>query len=291
MFAFLENKLNMTYNKNFEKQISDDEIDLKKALLQFFLIIRKWLKLFVAFIIAGLLIGFLMYLTENPLYQSNLVLRTKILQKADFKSLISNIDKLLQESNYGTISENFALDSLTSSELKSIEIDDSFHEESENTIQINVMVSDYEALDELQRGIIHYLESNDYIEIRRELHKEKLAALIEKLNFEIENIEELKQEFNQGNILPQGESGSNIVFMDPSKLNREALELYQQVLNFEEELKLIESIQIISEFNVYKKPVSPILKDHLANGLIIGFFFSIIIVAFLELNNRVLKHS
>lgn len=264
----------------------DDEIDLGELILNVSHIIKRNAKLILGLVIIGLVIGLAFYFLSGRTYRSSMVLSSGMLTAANGSSLINTLDRLIEEGNYGLLSQKLNLTEDQVKLLGNIEVS-SISEEAdeditENIFRINVEVNDNDVLDSLEYGIIHYLENNTYVKRRIEIKRENLEALINKISHEMQEIDSLKDNVTE-NMVANAE-GMSFVMVDPVNIYREGIALFEQELNLQRELALVDNIQVIQSFTRFDMPVSPRIR-HILMGPLVGFILSIILIFLKETNN------
>lgn len=278
----------MASEKNYSnyKNGPDDEIDLGELILNVSNIIKKNAKLILVLIIIGLVIGLAFYFISGRTYRSSMVLSSGMLTGANGSSLINTLDRLIVEKNYDLLSQKLALSEEQVKLLGNIEVSSISAEDdesiTENIFRINVEVSNNDVLDSLEYGIIHYLENNTYVKRRIGIKRENLEALIGKISHEMQEIDSLKEDVTE-NIIANAE-GMSFVMVDPVNIYREGIALFQQELDLQRELALVDNIQVIESFTRFESPVSPRVR-HILMGPLVGFILSIILIFLKETNN------
>ena len=258
---------------------NDDEIDLKDLLKRTINVLERGVKIIFLSILLGAILGVGYFLNSKETFQSSLVLRSNILVLANIKSLLNPIEQLLDEGNSGLLAQTLMLDENAVESLNSLEVESVFEKESDNKeeeasyFEITATVADNAILPALQKGIIAYLQNNDFVKRRVAIKEESLKALIKQVDNELKEIELLKKRVEDGSVLTSG--SSNVVLMEPSNLYQQSLMMAEKKQTYVEELALVESIQVVKDFTPFSKPSSPswvlCLVVGLAGGLIIGF--------------------
>lgn len=258
---------------------NDDEIDLKDLLKKIINVLERGLKIIFLSILLGAILGAGYFLYAKETFRSSMVLRSDILVLANIKSLISPLEQLLEEGNSELLAQNLILDENAVELLNKLEVESVFEKEADNKeeeasyFEVTATVSANSILPALQKGIIAYLQNNDFVKRRVAIKEEGLKALIKQVDNELKEIELLKKRVEDGSVLTSG--GSNVVLMEPSNLYQQSLLMAEKKQEFVEELALVESIQVVKDFTPFNQPSSPswvlCLVVGLAGGLIIGF--------------------
>ena len=275
--SFIHRNINMNENTN-PSHYNDDEIDLKDLLKKIIGALERGTKIIFLSVLLGAILG-LGYFFRSPVtFQSSLVLSSNILKIENIQALFNPIGLLLDEGNLELLGQEFQVNDSIATGLQGIEVASIFEKESENEeevsyFEITATVRDSQILPELQKGIIHYLENNEFVKKRVELNQNKFETLIKQVDNELKEIDLLKKRIEEGGILSSG--GSNVVLMEPSNLFEQSLLMMEKKQKYIESLALVQSIDVVKGFTPFNDPSSPswtlCLVVGLAGGLIIGF--------------------
>ena len=268
--------------QNSERQLPSDEIDLGELLLKLFKIVNRNKFTLLILTALGVALGTLNYYLKEPIYESSMMLRSDILTEAYSETLTDNLKRLIQERNDALLSEKLSITAEEASHLVDIKVESV---EEANTpvgavkniiFLISVEITDNGILENLQAGIVNFLENNEFVKKRIDLRRKRFEALVSQVNVEIKEIDSLKKRMNEGIIYNQ--QGANLVVLDPSNVYEKALSLFKEELTYQENLELIDSIQLIEGFTAFKNPIAPRLSISGGSGLLVGLFLALIIV-------------
>ena len=158
---------------------------------------------------------------------------------------------------------------------------------------ITVEVFSNELLQNIQKGIVGYLEANDYVERRLAVEEENLKALKGKLQEERLKLDNLKalMAASYTQLSEKGRTGSNNVILgasesanDPLNVYREDIKLYNEELAISKKLALMENIEVIKSFTPFSKPSNRSIIYVVAYSLMVGLAAAFGIILLLELN-------
>lgn len=268
--------------QNSERQLPSDEIDLGELLLKLFKIVNRNKLILIIFTALGMAGGITRYYLKVPVYESSMMLRSDILTEAYSETLTDNLKRLIEERNDALLSEKLSITAEEASHLVDIKVESV---EEANTpvgavkniiFLISVEITDNGILENLQAGIVNFLENNEFVKKRIDLRRKRFEALVSQVNKEIKEIDSLKKRMNEGIIYNQ--QGANLVVLDPSNVYEKALSLFKEELTYQENLELIDSIQLIEGFTAFKNPIAPKLSLSGGSGLLVGLFLALIIV-------------
>jgi len=275
-----------------QKPVSNsDEIDLVELLAKIVIGIKNNIKLIIGAFIIGTIIGLAYYQLVPEIYESKMLISSDILTESYSKIMVSDLNKLIDEKNPGAISSKLQLSENQSNSLEEIEIKSSidkseFIKEQEKTyLTIICKSKDNSIWPDLQKSLINFFESNDFVKTRVEHRRKYITQIIEKIDKELIDLNELKARIVNGQITQSGKD--NLVLFDPTTVNSKILELNKEKINLQNSLETVNSIQLVEGFTVFEKPVSPKLSISLAAGASFGLLIVILLVVFKSLQKIV----
>ncbi len=263
--------------QNEVKQSPADEIDLGELLLKLSKIVNrnKWTMILLT--IAGMILGILHFSLKSPVFESSMMLRSNILTQAYSETLANNLKRLIEERNDTLLSRRLKVSIEEASHLKDIKVESVVETEAAegsagNVIFIiSVEVTDNAILNNLQTGIMSFLENNEFVKKRIDLKRDRLETLISKVKLEIQEIDSLKKRVNQA--ITYNEQGG-VVVLDPTNVYSKALALYKEELSYQQGLELIDSTQLIEGFTAFNRPIKPRMLHSAGGGLLAGLFLA-----------------
>ena len=267
-----------------ENSENNEEIDLGQLAIRIIKLGAKYRILIVLCALLGAIVGYTYYKLVNPVYSSSMMLQSDILTEAYSETLTENLKKLIDEKNNKALASKLSIEESQASQLVNIKVESvegsSGSEGTENIIfLISVETKDNSILPDLETGIISFLENNEFVKKRIDLKKVRFEALIDQMDAEGLELDSLKDLINSKLL---NEDGSNMVLLDPSNVYAQALKTYKEELNYQEQLALIESIQLIEGFTAFNRPLRPRLIMSLAVGLLAGLILSFIFILLRE---------
>jgi hypothetical protein len=237
------------------------------------------------FVFAGLCFG--LYLNSKPYYKSELTVNHIRFENDYCNMMVHNLNSYLDHrSNNKLLAEQLGIGVDYAKEVQYIafkpvnqhiskRFEDSVHVILPFIIEVEVYNND--VLDTLQKGILNYLESNEYATKRKMIETTNLNKISERVENEIQEIDSLKKLVNQS-VIPRG-TGSGIIFgepIDPVRIYYRGLELYEKKLSIEKVKKLNNSFEILIGFSKNAKRSSSGKLTYLGSGAMIGYFLGLI---------------
>jgi len=271
-----------------EKVNKSEEFEFFDIFLKGVNIIRTNFLIILLFFFVGTALGLAYYYTTKKVYESKMVISSAILTRSYSKALIDVLNRHRREVNHKAIMSLLNVSEKTAKAIVYLDIENLSQiddlKETDRFI-ITASVLDQEIFPELQRGLIHYLETNEFVRIRVEQNENYLKQMVAKMEAEIKDMEEFKQKIITGAFF---ESARGNVMFDPTTVNSKILELTKEKINLQNNLALVNSVQVIEGFTLFEMPTSPRLSISLISGSFVGLFFVAILIAFKSIR-RLLK--
>jgi hypothetical protein len=283
---------------------TDDEISLKQvfrsiknALATFFLAIwkvclftAKHYKTFSATLAIGLIVAYIVYLLLlwfKPIYTSKLILTSYRLTNDICHQIISTLEELADDEDNAPMLAKI----LNLSEKEAEQIHDIWYGNLNEKIEklykdsvamnlpfiVHVEVYDTAILDKLQRGIVNYLENNEFAAKRKILARQTLDSLKAEVHRNVKQLDSLKKTVEQS-IIPRS-SGTGIILgepIHPVSIYDKAIEMYRSKLKIQEDIALLTNVEVIEGFVKFIKPEWPKLWLNLLLGGIGGYLLGLI---------------
>ncbi len=271
------------------------DLDVVRLISRMAWAIRSNLLLIVILTSIGILVGLGISLMVKKQYESRMLLSSEVLPYPNLEGILETIDDLLKERNYEELKKRLQLDSAILASINSLETELLIENESEQVndirieyVSVKVRTLDTKALAPFQKALINYLHSNDYVKARVQQKKDFYVTLIKEVNKEIQSLEELKQNISSGTFFEVAKG--NIIF-DPTTVNSKILDLAKTKIEYENSLKLVESIHVIEGFAPYKKPVTGRKLQSIFLGAIGGLLLAAGIIATQALISLIRKNE
>lgn len=246
----------------------------------------KNIKTLLIFIILGVSISIGLFTVKKTVYISDLTISHSRLNNGECYSMINTLNKIRDNASSSDtiLAEKLGIEPIMAKEIKSISckaLNEALEKNYKDSafvllpFKIEVNVYSTSILDSLQKGILNYLESNEYVAKRKKINKEYLDKFEERVKEEIIAIDSLKIIVDKS-VIPRS-NGNGIILgepIDPVKVYQTGMELYKSQLNINEQKELNNSFEIIVGFS----PGIP--SSSLFLYIITGFFISLILGLF-----------
>jgi len=270
---------------------SPDELDLIVVVERMVAFFNRFFYILIVFPTIGLIAAFLLFLSTQKKYTSELVLHSYVLTNLENIQIIENWKVLLRKKEYNTLADIWnsnpdlikKVNKISTEEIQKLYVQDNPH-----GFIVQVTVKDTSILDNLQQGIVYGLENTDYVKQKLITKKAALIELIEKVKGEITKLDSTKLAVE--NILNNKNKSSSSLFVDITSINSGIIILNEKLLKYQEELKFASAVQVLQKFNKFSNPESrngPLLLFFGALiGLVIGYLIALIITVRQKLIER-----
>ncbi len=250
-----------------------DEIDVIavfSSLLQF--ISRHKLKL-ILFPLVGLVLAYFIYLRTTRSYDISMLANSKILTGEEVANIIASWHSLIVNGESNLLASQLGVSSGVVDEIRKIEATANIGSD-KGTFVLKATVTDNSIIDSLQKGIVYGLANNAYATERSSFRKRQLNELKQKSQQEIQQLDSVKYALQK--LITVGSNRTASPFLaDPGNINVRRMELYEKLLETNEQLQFIEHIQIIQNFNKVNEPNNPKRMPYLSLGIVTGFLLAL----------------
>ncbi len=282
------------HDSKSSKEYRGDEIDLGYVLSKIGSAFRSLYRKFVyavfllpkrpllssVLILAGVVIGCLPHFLSPRQYRSGMTVISKELKNDLCKELITSLNEIASDGNTAELSRRLNIDEDAARQVVEFKYKELFKPASSaDTIplatpfRVEAVVLRNTVVDTLERGIVYFLEHNQYALRKRKERETALVALAAKLNGEISQLDSLKMVVAQS-LVPTSRSGSGFFYgqpVDPVNVYREGITLYKDELDIKAQLNIMENIQVLDGMAVRLNASNLPLSSFVVGGLFIGF--------------------
>ncbi|HEY0655325.1 MAG TPA: hypothetical protein VGD65_19460 [Chryseosolibacter sp.] len=152
--------------------------------------------------------------------------------------------------------------------------------ENKNAYEISVQVYDPNVVKPLEKALIKYFSTGEYVKKRINSQQRTLTNRMEKLQIESRKLDSLKRVIYENyQMFGKTSRGSNNVILsdeqlkDPLAIYKQDLEINQEILEIERTLAITPDFEVVDGFTSFKEPESASLWK----VLVISFFLAIVI--------------
>jgi hypothetical protein len=204
----------------------------------------------------------------------------KNIQRFDFQSFVSE-DDVVEMEVLRTQLNNVAADKkdLVSKVMDKLEI------ENKNAYEISVLVYNPDVVKPLEKALVNYFRSTEYIKRRIDIKKSNLISLKAKLTRESKKLDSLKAVlFQNYQTLGKTSRGSNNVILgedqlaNPLDVFKQDLEINKEILEIEHDLYIQPDFEVVEGFTTFKQPESASLLKILFIAFWVSFVLGYLII-------------
>ncbi len=171
--------------------------------------------------------------------------------------------------------------------------------DNKSAFQISMLITDPDAVSNLDSAIVNYLKSGDFVKRRIEIRKSNLLQKKEKLIQESKRLDSLKSVLFRSfdNMAKQSKQGSNNVILsekpltDPLSVFSQDIAFYDQILAIDQSLYLQPDFEVIDGFTSFKEPESASLAKILVISFLASWLAAYIILGFYKFDRYLAKLS
>jgi hypothetical protein len=256
-------------------QNNNDEIDLIHVLDRISRFLSSCKKELILTALAGILCGYVIYLTQPKSYISTLILQSQILTNPEEIEIIDSWNNLLSDQGYDLLSKNLNCPVFLLRNIKHLSASNIPNALPASGFTVEVNVKDTAILEDLQKAIVYGLENIEYVREKVDLKRNNTIKIIENINQEIAKLDSTKKQIENSK---NGKfPGSPSFIVDISGVNVQMINLNEKLYQYQEALKFIDAIQVLQNFEKYVKPPSYRLFTLIISGFLGGLFAGIIL--------------
>lgn len=248
-------------------------IDLLRSIFNFF---RKNSLFFIISLFIGCSLGLIKTLLEKPIYKSNLVAVSNVLNTEDATSIIDKCKTLIEDGNIAELGKILQIDSVDAGKIAKMSVTSQIipsiikKEETvliTNKFNFEVEVSDYNLFPKLNISIPEAIRNNQYTKLKTELILYTKEKIYNKLEIEIKQLDSIKKNMTPGLV-----NGKSTFFItNPSLIYESIVKLYEQQMGIYMVLNTRQDLLIIEDFAILKKPYNKKSSFYIKNILLFAF--------------------
>jgi hypothetical protein len=289
---------NEPVNKKFGNSNEAEELDLRpildsvksffagiSTLVEFMIYSTKKMLLFISvFTLIGLSIGIVKYFKDRPVYLTTMTLTSNLLTNEYCKNLIYDLQSIKEDNNNELLANKLNINVEAANAIKRLSYEGFLKEDKLDTIPIGTPFTiemeyyNNDIVESVEAGLVNYLENNKYAKVRKKAKRDRLQMMSNIILEEIASLDSLKEVMAAG-LAPRGTSNGFVYGqpLDPVNVYREAMQLHKERLKIDSEIKLIDNVEVINNFNKKRTPVSPNFILNILSGILLGYSFGLIV--------------
>jgi hypothetical protein len=244
---------------------------------------------FAAIVLLVTLAGYSLRYFIKPSYQTHGIFISNILPGKYCSILLKNLNSIKGGQNNSVLAQQLKIPVEAAKDIQSISMADMrdtfLIEKKDSTLslfKITLTLGSVDRLDTIQRGLINYLENNEYALKRKEAKRKALMALKENLSVKMESLDSLKKIVNSS-IVPRSEARGIILGepVDPVSVYQVEMGYYREQLNIDQSLATIDNIEVIQPFFKINQPNFPRYNRILAKYFLVSLVIATLVVLLL----------
>lgn len=243
--------------------------------------------LFAAILLAGSVAGYCLRYVIPPSYKTNAILVSDMLPAHYCVTLLENLNELRKPGNIPTLAKELNISTNAAWEIKGITpaafYRDSFALEKRDTsmsiFTVSLILQDMRYLEEIQKGLISYLENNEYIRRRKAERTRSWTTQIAQLDVRRRTLDSLRIIISNS-IIPRSQ-GQGIILgqpIDPVTIYQAESNYLKERLSLEERLATINHIEVLQPFFKLNEYNNPNYNKLLNYAFIASFLFALVAV-------------
>ncbi len=219
---------------------------------------------------------------QPKVFEAEMTLSYVHLEKKIYADMLAKLDQLAANEMHEVLSELLALDLNEASDLvgiKSFNIKDEVLTEDISTekipFYIRVQVKDLDMLDELEEGLVHYLNNGRFVKERLNYMKEKSVKELAFLNQRLDIADSLSR------MIILKSSANDEKTITRVELLEETMLIYKRIQDVEGGLRFNVNIEVMDGFIANNKPMGKGLYYYLLYGFLLGMAIRLVLLVFI----------
>lgn len=264
---------------------------LKKMAGYVFYFVRKLARnmlLFGGILVAGAIGGYCLRYFIAPAYKTDGMFLSKMLPARYCTALIGNLNELRKPGNIPLLAQQLNISTDAAWQIQGIITDasprDTFtlerKDSSMSLFRVTLIMHDMKHIEEIQRGLVGYLENNPYIRSRKEARKKNIETQVRELDIRLKSLDSLRQLVNNS-VVPRSQ-GQGIILgepINPVSVYQAEVAYLRDRLNLEEKLATIENIEVLQPFFKLNEHNYPDYDKKMKYAFAASFLFALAVVA------------
>jgi hypothetical protein len=243
--------------------------------------------LFAGILIAGAIGGYCLRYVIPPSYQTNAIFVSDMLPARYCVTLLENLNELRKPGNIQTLAKELNISINAAGQIQGIKPAssprDTFslekRDSSMSTFTVTLTIHDMRYLDEVQKGLVSYLENNEYIRKRKAERARSWRLQIADLEMRRKDMDSLRKIVSQS-IIPRSQ-GQGIILgepINPVPIYQAEMAYLRERLYIEERLATIDHIEVLQPFFKLNEYNTPDYQKLMRYAFAASFLFALLVV-------------
>ncbi len=253
-------------------KMQDKELNIEDLANAIVVFIKKNFIFIIAFVLVGLVLGFLRHQKAQNVHQSNVYAKSTFIPLDLIKNEISSINALLEAGDFTKLGNVLQLDNDVLSKWSSIK----YFSVSENdklcSFQIT-SIGENNPNEQILTAVSNYLESNPYLKNYLDLERDKLKQNDAIYKSELANLTKI-----QDGLLDKDVKKNYAILTNPSELSMSIIDLQKLIKNNEFMFDEVAVYKLIDVVDITTKP--SLTKSLITNTIVICFLGAFFLITF-----------
>lgn len=243
--------------------------------------------LFAAILLIGSLAGYALRYVIKPNYKTEAILISEMLPARYCTALLDNLNELRKPANMPELSKILHIGIDAAYQIQGIEATaspkDTFalekKDSSMSAFRVTLTLSNISYLDEIEKGIVNYLENNEYVRKRKEAKIKNMLQQLADLDKKLQSLDSLRQ-IVTSSVFPRSQ-GQGIILgepINPVSVYQAEVSYGRERLNIQERLSTIEHIEVLQPFLRVHEYNNPNYEKYVNYAFAASFLFGIAIM-------------
>ncbi|HYF31103.1 MAG TPA: hypothetical protein VD993_08290 [Chitinophagaceae bacterium] len=243
--------------------------------------------LFAAILLLGSIGGYCLRYVIAPSYKTHAIFISEMLPSRYCTSLLANLNELRRPANMPELAKTLGISQDAAWQIQGIIPDaspkDTFalekRDSSMSLFRVTLVLHDMRYIGEIEKGLVNYLENNDYVRRRKEARinnlMEQKTALAEKL----QSLDSLRRVVNSS-VVPRSQ-GQGIILgepINPVSIYQAEVAYLRERLLIEERLATIDHIEVLQPFLRLHEHNHPNYERMTDYAFIASFLFGLMVI-------------
>ena len=246
--------------------------------------------LFALILLVGSIGGYCLRYIIKPNYKTSAILISEMLPSRYCTALLSNLNELRRPGNIPELAKTLHIGLDAAYQIQGIEASasprDTFalekRDSSMSVFKVTLTLTEVNNLDEIEKGIVNYLENNEYVNKRKEARIKNMLAQLADLDQKLRSLDSLRQIVNSS-VIPRSQ-GQGIILgepINPVSVYQAEMAYLRDRLNLQERLSTIEHIEVLQPFLRVHEHNNPDYEKMVTYAFIASFLFGLAIMPFI----------
>jgi hypothetical protein len=244
--------------------------------------------LFAGILLLGSIAGYSLRFVIDPSYKTGGVFVSELLPSRYCVTLINSLNELRKPNNVPLLAKQLNINNDAALQIQGITATvaprDTFVLEKRDSalssvFYVTLALKDMRYLEDIQKGLVAYLENNEYARKHKEAREANMRIQMAELDIKLKSLDSLQQLVNSS-IVPRSQ-GQGIILgepINPVAVYQAEISYMRERLTLQERLTTIEHIEILQPFLKLNEYNSPNYNKILNYAFVASFLFGLVVV-------------